>query len=96
MIRRYLKLRDVAQRLGVSSRWLYRHRGRLTRDYGFPRPAVGLHYRWDEAAVAAWQDRMLSLGGAAAAARADLCGPAAIDWAVELDRRARDLSGGAI
>lgn len=91
-IRRYLSLREVAAAMGVTARWLYGNRARLTRECGFPRAALGLRYRWDEADIVAWQDRMRT-NSCPVAQHVDvrLQLPDNIDWAAELDRRASTL-----
>lgn len=60
-MRRLLTLAEVAERLGASVEWLYRHRKRLATEQGFPAPALGrgMQQRWDPRALELWQDARL-------------------------------------
>lgn len=87
----YLNAAQVAGELGHAATWFYRHRARLERDLGFPKPVLDGN-RWDAGEIETWKQRRWSIEppaeieGAAAPSDAD------IDDL--LDRRAADIAEG--
>jgi len=57
-MRRYLTLRQVAERLGKTPAWMYDHIKRLQASHGFPARDAAMG-GWDEGSIAAWQNARL-------------------------------------
>ena len=100
-MRKLLSHREVAEAMGVSSDWLYRHK-RILETRGFPRP-VPVIGRYDPLAIQRWQDAQIGTPVApvppasppVAAAAPETTRPDD-DFDAELDARAAAIASGTV
>lgn len=91
---------EVAYLFGRKVNWFYRHVRALERERHFPQPVFGSDY--DPLAIMAWRLAQIdpalravleaaALTAPAATAIADVVRVQEVDWAAELDRRAKNM-----